>query len=232
MCLLFGSLNDCGWRSRPRNVPLEVLRGNGCLQRGGVLYGKSAEKNICQDLNDYYALGDAHVLDEGHRLKLNEQESLGEENAQHGFYNLAQCGYGTHTDKCGERVVYVHADAPGGCEQTCYNPVMERFMDSEWKDRNKFDYSTFCSDGGEGSRRVLFNMPRQRDPRPGGVTKHLQEHVNQNWNYYDFVCEPVPFSHLCDWQLLTVNSPLSCSQVHMERRRVLTRTWCSRPSLS
>jgi hypothetical protein len=190
---LLGSLTDCGWRSRPRNVPLEVLRGNACLQRGGILYGGSdAQLAICQDLNDYYALGDTHVTGTGgaaSRVVATGASSVG--GSQSGLNGLATCGYGTHTDKCGERVVYVHDDAPGGCEQTCYNPVMERYIDNDWNAIHKFDYSTFCSDGGEGSRRVLFAQPPQTDPRTARSDvgyAHKHEIWASNYLYYDFAC--------------------------------------------
>lgn len=197
VCVLF-SLNDCGWRSRPRNVPLEVVRGNTCLQPGGILYGVSAEKlEVCQDLNDYYALGESHVLLTGSqtRVTMTGAQYLGNEKG--GFVGLAQCGYGTHTEKCGGRVVYVHADAPGGCEQTCFDPVMEKYIDEHWNTYNNFDYRTFCSDGGEGSRRVLFQMPMQTDYRSNDNFDyyHVNERQNNefNYHYYDFACKRALF---------------------------------------
>jgi hypothetical protein len=151
------------------------------------MYGASAEQmGVCQDLNDYYALGDQHVSLQTHHILLPGVSDMG--NSINGFHGLAQCGFGTHSEKCGEKVVYAHADAPGGCEQTCHDPVMEKYIDSDWNKNNKFDYSTFCSDGGEGSRRVLFKMPSQRDPRSGIQDKHRQEYSTNQYRYYDFAC--------------------------------------------
>jgi hypothetical protein len=167
------------------------------LQRGGLLYGANAEQlSVCQDLNDYWALGGDHVgVDPQNatlhptRVLLPSADSIGYE--EEGFYGMAQCGYGTHTEQCGERVVYVHADAPGGCEQTCNIPEMLAAIDPQWQIHNQFDYNTFCSDGGENSRRVLFRMPSQRDPRENTsdfVYKHVQEISGEQYRYYDFAC--------------------------------------------
>jgi hypothetical protein len=189
------------------------------MQRGGILYDAWAELLAsCQDLNDYYGLGDAHIFvtgsaaSEPSRVLLPSSTKLGEESG--GFYGLAQCGYGTHTEQCGERVVYVHADAPGGCEQTCHNPVMEGFIDHTWNIHNKFGYSTFCSDGGEGSHRVLFAMPAQKDPRADTSDfsyAHRQEASGGQFRYYDFACEQMLLHthvlplHYC--HVLTVTLP-------------------------
>jgi hypothetical protein len=114
-----------------------------------------------------------------------------------GFYGLQTCGYGTHTEKCGERVVYAHADARGGCEQTCDDRVFAEFIDPRWKSRHGWDPATFCSDGGEGSRRVLFRMPKQRDPR-GTVAGYTYRHRHEirvgsefdteYYRFFDFAC--------------------------------------------
>lgn len=198
------SLIDCGWRSGPRTIPVEVLRGDSCSQPGGVLYGATDNaKSICQDLNDFWALGPTHTkINENaphdpnnYRLLVPGVTFLGIE--EWGHTGLLTCGFGTHTEKCGERVVYVHEDAPGGCEQTCNDPLMEQYIDPTWKKNNNWDPKTYCSDGGEGSRRILFLMPQQKDPRGRDVDtyyQHTQEiYTSQRYRYWDFACKPMLF---------------------------------------
>jgi len=160
------------------------------LEAGQPLYGASAEQlAICQDLNDYWALGDAHVGDLSQRLT----PTGGENNWQHvgreamGHIGLKMCGYGTHSSKCGERVVYAHEDAPGGCEQTCNDALMESYIEETFKLANDWNPKTFCSDGGEGSKRVLFSMPSQKDPRR--YHQHIQElDSHKRYFFWDFAC--------------------------------------------
>lgn len=204
ICIPNTDLSDCGWRSGPRNIPVEVLRGDSCSQPGGVLYGATDNtKSICQDLNDFWALGPTHTkINENsphdpnnYRLLVPGTTFLGIE--EWGHTGLLTCGFGTHTEQCGERVVYVHEDAPGGCEQTCNDPLMEQYIDPTWKQNNNWDPKTYCSDGGEGSRRILFLMPQQRDPRGRDVDtyyQHRQEiYTSQRYRYWDFACEPMLF---------------------------------------
>jgi hypothetical protein len=61
------------------------------------------------------------------------------------------------TKSCGPKPIYVSESAPGGCEQTCYHPPDRNFAHGL-----PFDPNIICSDGGEGSRRIPFELPRQK----------------------------------------------------------------------
>ena len=56
------------------------------------------------------------------------------------------------TSDCGEKVIYISENAPGGCQQTCSHPENRNFYGT-------FDADTTCSDGGQGSFRVPFLQP-------------------------------------------------------------------------
>ena len=67
------------------------------------------------------------------------------------------CGRGTDTELCGEKPIYIEPSSPGGCEETCDLTLLLASIDPI----GAFDKFSTCSDGGEGSVRVRFKMPKQ-----------------------------------------------------------------------
>ena len=76
---------------------------------------------------------------------------------------IETCPLGSQKDECGEQPVYVQPAAPGGCHQTCDTSILSEFVHP---DDGAFDPRTTCSDGGQGSVRIRFQMPVQKAPNP------------------------------------------------------------------
>ncbi|MBE34470.1 MAG: hypothetical protein CMI16_02745 [Opitutaceae bacterium] len=147
------SLSDCGWRSPPRSHNQRVARSNDCKINGfkSTLDQTNAAQlalfNTCLDFSDYYAPREESIL-ELERVVTGDRTTVSA--------SVFSCGRGTDTDICGEKPIYIAPDAPGGCQETCDLTLLRAFLDPA--DFNKFQT---CSDGGEGSFRIRFKMPRQ-----------------------------------------------------------------------
>lgn len=143
------SLSDCGWRSPPRSHNQRVARSNDCKINGfkATLDKNDPLFNTCLDYSDYYSPKEESIvaleaLIPGDRTTTPASEF--------------SCGRGTDTAACGEKPIYIAPDAPGGCQETCDLTLLLPFLDPA-----DFDKFQTCSDGGEGSVRIRFKMPKQ-----------------------------------------------------------------------
>ena len=129
----------------------------------GALKDDLLDDPTCYDHNDYWA---------------HDGPAFG---SHSDWESIKKCGFGTQTLACGEKPLYIGADAPGGCHETCTHGGRNFHSNFE------FDPLRTCSDGGEGSFRVPFQMPQQ-DPE-----KTSQED-GERYVYHEFAC---PFGSQC-----------------------------------
>lgn len=184
MCLPNTDVTDCGWRAPPRTVPQGTMRSNDCY-RSGALANAPTDDVPCIDFGEYWALSQAQGSSAGTHGgfwdALPPLDGIPDaSDASSNWYTAKQCGYGTQTSACGDKPLYVAEDAPGGCHESCsisgknFHPYFD------------FDPLAMCSDGGEGSYRVPFQMPEQ--------VGTWQDPLDERYIYWEFAC---PFGSQC-----------------------------------